>query len=714
MEFNYTGYILWFDSERKYEKKLEFSNIRSFIEIVKKDFPEYPIGLQIYKSIGSFNIESFKDTSKLLYVVVSSQELIFDVLEYFRDKQQIKRLIVYSTSEKVKSKVTKQYEYKQVVFVSTAVSLSITLQQLIRPELSILKYGRRNTITQPVTNLFRSLSNIDDDNFKIIICNFKREIQKYYLYKSFSVLDSDNYEYNICEVVANDEVSKKSKLVEETLRPLSISYNPDKHFQRFKSDVLNTFGSNKLAAIKELIDTYYLPELEKCNNLKDLCLKFVHQYVFCESKFLMEEINKAFRNIDNFALVEDLKYLMIAILLAFNKDYHFESVNQTVYHDTFMKYNERIKKDLTIYSNQVVQALPNSIIKHGSKKKKLKEVLQERNTLIEFDFENAKTDLFFYNVIWVSNIATSKTKKTIQTKVALLSPLTKFIINNIQFCETYTKINLVPMNNDFSFMHCLYNFTYNITLENSLDYMKEKKLRKLCYKLRALIENYHRQLKMFETKDILCDLIINSQKGILNLYCQEYEDAIQDYQRCRDLFKPYIKSIYISPLFLAEQYCNLGRCYYYLGDWDKFFELVQNSLRIYKDNKIKYILDRAQIYGLLGNYYEKEAQNPEAMKYYNKELKIARILYPLEDNIYLARVYNRLGNLFYENDSYNFAIEYFKKDLSITEKLLGDHSIETAISYTNLATVYEFIDLNSTALELCEKGQKILTEIKQE
>jgi hypothetical protein len=292
----YTGYILWFDNERKHEKKLEVSNIRSFIEIVKKDYPEYPIGLRNYKYLKEFDITSYKDISKLLYVVVSSQDLIFEVLDYFKDNQQIKRIIVYIISEKIKSKVTTQYDIKKVVFVSTGLSLLITLQQLIRPELSILKYGRRNTITQPVTNLFRSLSINSDDSVKVIIGNYKKEFQKHYLCKSISILDSDNYEYNICEAIVNDDVSKKCKLVEEMLRPLSILYNPDKHFQRFKSDVIHTFGSTKLTPIKEIIETYYLPELEKCNNLKDFCLRFVHQYVFCENKFLMEEINKAFRN----------------------------------------------------------------------------------------------------------------------------------------------------------------------------------------------------------------------------------------------------------------------------------------------------------------------------------------------------------------------------------------------------------------------------------
>jgi tetratricopeptide (TPR) repeat protein len=711
MDTNYTGYILWFDSEKKYERKMEVSNIRSFIEIVKKDFPEYPIGLKTYLSVDNYKTDSIKDITKLYYIVVSSQDLIFPVIDLFCDKKEIKRIIIYTYSEKIKTRVNTHYENKQIVLVSTALSLSITLQQLIRPELSILKYGRRNTITQPVTNLFRSLSFKTESSCKVLLCNFTKEIQKHYLCKSFKVQDSDNYEYNICEIAANDDISKKSRLVEEILRPLSLSYNPDKHFQRFKEDVLHTFKLKKLCLIRDLIHSYYIPELDKCQNLKELCLKVAHQYVFCENKLLMEEINKAFNSMDNPVLVEEYKYIMVAILLAFNKDYHFESVNQTVYHDTYVNYNERIKPDLTVYSYQVLRGLPNSLIKHGSSKKKLTDVLKEKNTLIEFDFENVKTDLFFYNVIWVSNIVISKTKKTIQTKVALIAPLTRFNIHSIQFCDSHTKINLVPTNNTFSFMHCLYNFTFNITLENSIEYINEKKLRKICCKLSKLIENYQRQLNLFDNDEKLNELILYSQKGLLNLYSKDYEEAIEDYQKCQELYSKYSQPV-ISSLFVAEQSYYLGRCYYYLGEWDKFVEYVQNSLKIYKENKIKYVIDKAQIYGLLGIFNEKDLNNQEAIKYYNKELKIAKVIYPLEDNIYLARIYNRLGNLFYEGDSYNIAIEYFKKDLWITGKLLGEH-VETAVAYTNLATVYEFIDLNSTALELCEKGQNILNKLKQ-
>ena len=146
---NIFAYILLFDDDLK----IEINNINTLIGIFKEEYPQYIIITKVYKSLNEFEIKNeIKD--KLIYVIVSGND-IDNLVNYFKNASfgHI-NLIIYTTNQD-NVKYKDKYHRQGVYIVASALNMNITLQQLIRPQLSLAKEGRRNSVSQPITKIFK-------------------------------------------------------------------------------------------------------------------------------------------------------------------------------------------------------------------------------------------------------------------------------------------------------------------------------------------------------------------------------------------------------------------------------------------------------------------------------------------------------------------------------------------------------------------------------
>ena len=183
-------------------------------------------------------------------------------------------------------------------------------------------------------------------------------------------------------------------------------------------------------------------------------------------------------------------------------------------------------------------------------------------------------------------------------------------------------------------MHVIFNFTYNITLENLVPYEKENKIKKKIFKQINLLQNYYSELQKYKINSSISTTILNSQLGVLLIIDKDYTEAINKFLICKEFYETFSNHF-------VEQLYFLGKCYYKLEDYDSFIELFEKSTTMYLKNNI-IIIDIANMYGIIGNYYDK-FNKIKVLEYYTKQLDIAKQIYT-EENNYIADIYRRIGN----------------------------------------------------------------------
>lgn len=352
---------------------------------------------------------------------------------------------------------------------------------------------------------------------------------------------------------------------------------------------------------------------------------------------------------------------------------------------------------------QIIEALPKSIFYKRTPRNK--QVINEKNWNTEFviKFKQKNFDRYFLPVIAVENNQfITKGKKTIQA--LLVCPLTKFYINNME--NTSSGVHLIYMNSikNFCFMHLIFPFSYNLAIEPSIEYSKEKTIKKYVYFQLEYINNYKKYFQLInEKKEYNC--VLDFQIAMLTYFLEDFPEALNI------LLKILVSKTQEKNVFLATLHYYIAKNYSRNEEHKEAFIHSIDAENIFKNNGIIESYDTAMIQQMKG-YYSFYVQNDtnEGIKYYQEQVRILNNIYN-EDHISVAKAYNHLACAYYQSDMLNEALEYFKKDWEVTCKLLGTDHIETAISYNNLATIYEFNDLNSTSIEFCKTGTEIANKI---
>ena len=151
---------------------------------------------------------------------------------------------------------------------------------------------------------------------------------------------------------------------------------------------------------------------------------------------------------------------------------------------------------------------------------------------------------------------------------------------------------------------------------------------------------------------------------------------------------------------IADVFNLIGRYYEENNNYKEAIKSYNDSFLIYKklNNKNK----MASIYNILGYNYMLLNSVDEAIGYYLKSLKLYK---ELSGNSGIAKNYKSIGNLYYAEGNYELAEKYFRDALLIYEKLDDKYGISAC--FTNIANTLADNDKITEGLEYYKKSMAI-------
>ena len=153
----------------------------------------------------------------------------------------------------------------------------------------------------------------------------------------------------------------------------------------------------------------------------------------------------------------------------------------------------------------------------------------------------------------------------------------------------------------------------------------------------------------------------------------------------------------------AEAYYNLGRAYFFLGDFHQAIEYLEQYLSIAEE-----VGDRAgagRAYNKLGCAYGSLGDSQREIEYHNQDLRIAK---EVGDRAGEGCAYGNLGVAYHSLKEFQRAIEYHNQHLSIA-KDVGDRACQGK-AYGELGYIYILLDEYQRAIEYNNKRLIIAKE----
>jgi tetratricopeptide (TPR) repeat protein len=129
---------------------------------------------------------------------------------------------------------------------------------------------------------------------------------------------------------------------------------------------------------------------------------------------------------------------------------------------------------------------------------------------------------------------------------------------------------------------------------------------------------------------------------------------------------------------LATTYNNIGGVYWLKGDPDEALKWYDKALKIREQGLNSLSPDLAKLYGDIGLAYHSKGDYDEALNWLYKALKIEeQVLNPLSPS--LATTYSNIGMVCLQANKLDKALEYFEKALTGYIKRYGEEHKNTNI-----------------------------------
>ncbi len=161
---------------------------------------------------------------------------------------------------------------------------------------------------------------------------------------------------------------------------------------------------------------------------------------------------------------------------------------------------------------------------------------------------------------------------------------------------------------------------------------------------------------------------------------------------------------------IVEFFDNLGKVYYYLGEYKKAQPFWYKVLEIREKVLGEEHPDTASSYNNLALLYKSMGAYEKAEPLYKKALKISENVLG-EEHPSTATSYNNLAGLYRSMGAYEKAEPLYEKSLKIYEKVLGEEHPSTATSYNNLAELYRSMGAYEKVEPLYKKALKIKEKV---
>lgn len=220
------------------------------------------------------------------------------------------------------------------------------------------------------------------------------------------------------------------------------------------------------------------------------------------------------------------------------------------------------------------------------------------------------------------------------------------------------------------------------------------------YLTSAVCKKYLSKMNMMQSRQRVCDWFINnpSSHSITEIPYQLFET-----KQSSQLFDYLSNYVVFSYLFSYDN-VSLRKYWNYLNQTDP----AQYSLDIYRTSNTAELTDDiyANTLNQIGFFVENNYSKFDlALFCYEKALRI-RLEVLGEHNVDSAISYNNMGTVYLELGKYDKAINMYLSALRIRKELFGEFSSEVATTYNNIGTVYENIDC-SKALPYLKKALHI-------
>ncbi len=143
---------------------------------------------------------------------------------------------------------------------------------------------------------------------------------------------------------------------------------------------------------------------------------------------------------------------------------------------------------------------------------------------------------------------------------------------------------------------------------------------------------------------------------------------------------------------------DLGRSYIRTGAYQNALKYLTKASEFNKSDKLDGYT-KGEILRSIGNIYFIQYKPDEAMSYYKESLLYFK---SVDDTLAQAAVYGNIGNILYEEGSLDSALYYNK--LALTKRLDQNSENDAAISYLNMAMLYDAMDSTQLAIDYSLKA----------
>lgn len=147
---------------------------------------------------------------------------------------------------------------------------------------------------------------------------------------------------------------------------------------------------------------------------------------------------------------------------------------------------------------------------------------------------------------------------------------------------------------------------------------------------------------------------------------KDYSKSLHYFQMCLEMFQQCSPEKHSNR---AMTLSNIGDVHRLMRDYEKAVTLHKQALNI-QENIEGSALDCATTYANLAETYRETQYHSEALKYYEKGLKIFEEKLP-KNHPDFCLIYHGLSKLYLANGQYAWAMKYIQQTISIAERKLS-------------------------------------------
>ena len=209
----------------------------------------------------------------------------------------------------------------------------------------------------------------------------------------------------------------------------------------------------------------------------------------------------------------------------------------------------------------------------------------------------------------------------------------------------------------------------------------------------------------------------NSLEGYLKSEAKisEVYRFIGEYNKSLELGKTIVdealEKLDSNELVMGALFFNLGEAYDYLSAFDSAIHFYHKSLKVRLNDEDASQKDILSIYRVLTGIYSISNQFDSTLYYGAKAFSIIdRNPEDSEFKLQSGSIYNDLANTYADMNRNELALKHYKDAAAISREFLGENHINTAITYSNIGSLYKQNQNTYQAKFYLEKALNILSE----